>query len=314
MTRQNLSIFSFKKFLFQLIIPFLFILILLGFIFNYFFEKKIILGAEISGSYKVNRIINQYNLDEIPFFGSSRAEGTFIPDSLVKNGFNYGMTGTKTNVLIFFLKEECKKKGKNGPIIINFDLDGLIYNLGEQSDYILNANYAPIKKLLDSNFKFIYNIPFLKYFGNFEILTKYYLNNKLNLTKFTNKGASIEKNELPKSKFDDLVKQRISNPEHFQADNKLLSEIVNIIRENHNRKFIFVINPYHSSYFKFYPNLIEAIKCLDNLRSFPNVVILDFSKINYPDNYFLNTTHLNLRGALDFNKILKDSLKTYIYK
>ena len=97
MKEENLSISNFKIFFKKIILPFLLIFTLLGAMVNYFFQKKVVLGSEISGAYKVNRIINETNQNEIPFLGSSRAEGTFIPDSLVKLGFNYGMVGDAVN-------------------------------------------------------------------------------------------------------------------------------------------------------------------------------------------------------------------------
>lgn len=313
MKRQTLSISSFKKFFKRIILPFTVIFLLTGFAFNYYFEKYIILGNETSGAYKVNRIINTVDLDEIAFLGSSRAEGNFIPDSLVKNGFNYGMLGAQDDVMLFFLNEECKKKGKTKPIVINFDLDGLDYSIGDQANYIYNSNYSPIKELLAENYKTIYGIPLIKYYGHVELYFKYYLNNKMNLTKFTNKGALIEKNEMTEQKFHELVQARLKKETVFRNGPTLLKELFRIIYFNKHRKFIFVITPYHQSYFKGFTNIAEAEKFLILLKNIHNVVVLDFRNMHYPDNYFIDTTHLNLEGAIKFNQSLKDSLEKYIH-
>ena len=180
MKEPNLSISNFKKVAATIFLPVLFLFVLFSVILNYLFEQKVILGSEISGVYKINRIINQSNENEIPFFGSSRAEGNFIPDSLVKNGFNYGMSGTQDDVLLFCLSEECKKKKKT-PIISNFDLDGLDYSLGDPSNYIYNSNYLPVRQLMGTSYKSIYKIPFIKYYGYFELYLKFWLNSKTNL-------------------------------------------------------------------------------------------------------------------------------------
>lgn len=310
--QQNLSISSFKRFLAVILFPFLAACIVIGTAVNYFFEKKIILGTEISGAYKVNRIINDLHKDEIPFFGSSRCEGSFIPDSLVKNGFNYGMSGIQDDVLLFFLKEECNKVGKTTPIIINFDLDGLNYSLGDLSYYIPNAGYSAVKELLGSSYKPIYQFPLLKYYGSFELSFKYYMNNKLNLTTFSNKGATIEKNELSKQKFDESVRDRLATENIFQNDKKLLVDFLQTIETNKSRKFIIVIAPYHNSFFNKFTNYAEAEGFLNSLKRFENIVVFNFAKTVYPDNFFFNTTHLNLKGAVVFNRQLKDSLNTYI--
>ena len=311
MDQKNLSISNFKYFLSRLIIPFLVLLVIIGAGINYIFEKKIILGSVNSGVYKVNRIINENNKEEIGFFGSSRAEGTFIPDSLVKNGFNYGLSGAQDDVICFFLKEECKKN-KTTPLIVSFDLDGLDYSLGDKSNYIYNSEYQPVKDLLQSNYKNIFKIPFIKYSGYFEMYTKYFINDKFNLTRFTNKGAAVEKAEQTEQFFNELIDRQLKAERIFRNEPSLASELDEILKSNQNRKFIFVITPYHNSFFNGYSNIQDAEKYLNTLKTNPNVVILNFSKLMFPNNYFFDTRHLNLKGAVAFNRILKDSLSFYI--
>ncbi len=311
MEQKNLSIFNFKYFLVRLIIPFLIILFVVSSAINYYFEKKIVLGSVNSGVYKVNRIISENNKDEIGFFGSSRAEGTFLPDSLVKNGFNYGMSGAQDDVTCFFLREESKKN-KTTPFIISFDLDGLDYSLGDKSNYIYNSEYPSVKKLLQSNYKNIFKIPFIKYSGYFEMYTKYYINDKLNLTRYTNKGAAIEKAEQTEQFFNELIDSQLKAETVFHNEPELAGELSEIIKSNQNRKFIFIITPYHNSFFNAYSNLQDAELYLTSLKKNSNVVVLNFSKIDFPNSYFFDTRHLNLKGAIAFNRILKDSLSLYI--
>jgi len=306
------SISNFKKFLKKILLPYFLLSVLIGFVFNLFFEKNIILGSYSSGAYKINRIINSNNKNEIAFFGSSRAERSFIPDSLVKDGFNYGMVGTAADVLMFCLREECKKKNKTVPIVFAFDLNGLNYGVGDISNFLYNSDYPPIRKLLGTDYKYIYNVPFLKYYGHFEIYTKYYLNNIISLTKLNNKGGAIEKNELTKANFDELVKLRLAGNTEFHNDPKLLADFLNIVDENKNRKFILVAPPYHRSVFAGFTNLNKAEEFLNSLKLHKNIVVLDFSQLPYPDKYFFDTSHLNLAGAVEFNHLLRDSLAHYI--
>ena len=109
MEKQNLYTSNFKEYLYRILLPLLLIVGCAGFIFSYFFEEKIIYKSQNGGAYKVNRILKETHPDEIPIFGSSRAEGGIIPDSLGSNYFNYGLSGSKYDVTLFFLEEECKK-------------------------------------------------------------------------------------------------------------------------------------------------------------------------------------------------------------
>lgn len=312
MEQQNLSISSFKKFLVRIVLPFVILVVTIAAILNYYFEKKIVLGSANAGVYKVNRIITETHPNEVGFFGSSRAEGTFLPDSLVKDGFNYGIFGSQDNVICFFLNEECKKQGKTTPLIINFDLDGLDYSIGDQSNYIYNSGYHPVKSLLGSEYKNIFRIPFVKYSGYFEMYTKAYINDKLNLTRYTNKGASVEKIETSAAYFEELINRQLKAERVFKNEPELETELGRIIKSNPQRKFIFVITPYHESFFNGYSNIQDAENYLASLKKNTNVAVLDFSRINFPNEYFYDTRHLNLKGAFAFNRILRDSLSNYM--
>lgn len=290
-----------------MLLPAVLILAIAGMAFNYFFEQQVILKSQICGAYKVNRIISETHQNEIPILGSSRAEGGFIPDSLGPNYFNYGLSGSKYDVTLFFLEEECKKK-KNTPwIILNLDLDGLSYGLGDVANYIPNSGYEPIRQLLGSGYQSFFNIPLIRYYGRFEAYFRDYLNNRIQLTKFTNKGASIEKNVLTQEQFQLLVEQRRNAPTAFATDSALLQKLQHLLSSHPTRQFVFVVSPYHSSFFvKYMPQGAEYF--FSRLSQFPNVHVLDFSRLPLSDDKFMNTSHLNLSGAIIFNHILRDSL------
>jgi hypothetical protein len=308
MPEQNSSISNFSRFLYRILLPLIVIMSAAGLIFNYFFEQQVILKSDICGAYKVNRIITETHPTEIPIFGSSRAAYGFIPDSLGSNYFNYGLAGTNYDVVLFFLERECKKTKPSPWIILNFDLDGMIHSLGDVSNYILDAGDPQVQQLLDKEYKPYFRVPFIKYFGRYETYLRLLLSSKIDLTKFTNKGASLEKNVLPQKEFDQLVAERKNAPTTFKNDPGLQQKLFDLIVAHPNRYFVFVVSPYHSSYFERYTNLPEAHAFLHRLSSFKNVKVFDFSRISLPDSMFLNTTHINYKGALVFNRQLKDSL------
>jgi hypothetical protein len=313
MSDQNSFISNFRNFLVKLILPFLVIIGAGGWAFSCFFEKEIILKNESCGAYKINRIIQETHPDEIPVFGSSRAEGGYIPDSLGSNFFNYGLSGTREDVHLFFLREECKKRKHTPYLILNFDLDGISYGQGDVANFIYNAQYKPVKDLLGLRFKKIYTIPFIKYYGFYEYYFKLFLNEKLHLTKFTNKGASVEKDILTENKFRRLVAERENTVTTFATDPELMKQLSELIDSNSERVFILVVAPYHVSYFSNYSNEAGKVRFFEELRKKKNIRIFDFSRIKYPDTFFLNTTHLNYQGAIRFNRELRDSLRQLIH-
>ncbi len=311
MHKENSSISNFRKYVIKILVPVLLIVGMISAAFCFLFEKKIILANENCGAYKINRIINLNDPTEIPIIGSSRAEASFIPEILGPNYFNYGLEGTQENVMLFFIKEECKKKNKRSSVIIaNIDLDGINTKTGDIANYLYNSNDPEVKKLLGADYKLQYSIPFVKYVGQFENYLRYYLNNRMQLTKYSKDGAFIDKTVLPQKMIDDLIKYRREHQDVFLHEDKLKKEFFKTINENKGRYFVFVVPPYHSCYFTNYKNPEDAKAFVNELRALANVRVFDFSSVIYPDSLFINTTHLNYNGAVRFTKEFKDSLTT----
>jgi hypothetical protein len=306
------SISSFKRKPLLNILFYLVVVIILALGFQHFFERKIMLKSESSGTYKVNRILNFTDPDETPIFGPSTAEGALIPSLLGQDFFNYGLSGVKDDVLLFFLEQECKKTKHNPNVLMVFTLDGFTYGIGDPNNYIMNSSNPDVKKLIGDNYKFYYQIPFIKYYGQYEWYIKDYLNQRMMLTKYMERGASIEKNILTKERFDNLIEERKNTTTWFKNDSLLEKRFLDLIKKNPNRHFIIVIPPFHTSYFDQYKNYDDALHFLTFLSKFPNISVLNYSHHFYPDDCYFNTTHLNYKGALLFNKILKDTLSKII--
>jgi hypothetical protein len=309
MIQEPLFTSSFSIFLKKYLLPVLLSLVVGGGVFSYLFEQKIILASEANGAYKVNRIINQLDVEEIPILGSSRAECSFVPGLISKHAFNYGLSGVQDNVILFFLDEEVKKN-KTAPIIINFDLDGLSYSLAYRGYYLYNASYKPIKKLLGDEFKFRYNIPFIKYYGYYEFYLSYYLNDKMNLTKKLDHGGNFGLNVFTPKKFNELIAERIHTPTVFHNDSLLEQHLFGIIEAHPERTFVFILSPCHKSFFVSYQNSEGLQSYIKRLENYKNVRVIDMSHMPYPDTLYMNTSHLNYEGAKYFSMALRDSLLT----
>lgn len=307
MLHHSSSISNFKRFCLKFLLPLLLLLTAGGYAFQYVFEKAIILHPGINGAYKVNRIINEFHPDEVAMFGSSRMVEGLIPDLLGPNHFNYGLNGTKDDVVQFFLNEEVKKH-KSTPVIINLDLNGLNYSTGDISNYLYNLNYQPVKQLIGKQDKLIYHIPFIKYFGFYQYYLKDLLYSKIALTKYTNNGALIEKNSYTPQQFAQVVQQRKNTVSKTNIDTNLFNNLTAIISAHPNRNFFFVIAPYHPAWFYTYKDGPTENKFLNALQAYKNVKVLNFSKAAFPDSLFFDTEHLNYKGAVMFSKALRDTL------
>ena len=300
MEKQNLYIFNFSLFFFKIISA----VILTGFIISYTFEMFVIYKAQTNGAYKVNRILNENNQNEIPIFGSSRAGGNIIPSILGENYFNYGIQGGYANVWLFFLEQELKKN-KDTPILINYDLGGLRNGDGDVGNYIPNWNAT--KDLIKHEKKPYYNIPFFKYFGHYEHYLKELLNEKLHITKIIDNGGVFELTNLTKERFEEIVMDRENTPHVFKMNHNLLEKLDNLISST-KRKIILITPPYHDSFFVNKLNMKKDNEFLNYLNKKKNIEVIDLRNIFSGDDYFSDTSHLTYKGAKIFTNKLKEIL------
>jgi len=309
MAKQTSSISSFRRFLLRILLPLLLITGAVCVAGDYLFRERVVFNCELCGAYKVNRMINEVHAAEIPVIGSSRAEGGFIPDTLGTNYFNYGLSGTRFDVALFLLQQECRKPKPGVPIIIELDLEGLYYETGDVAYYIPNAGDAYVRRLMGKSYEPYFTVPLVRYYGRFENYYRDYLNNKLQLTRAANKGAALEKNVLTPAEFGRLVAQRKSERSTFYVDAALADSLRTLIAAHKERTFIFVVAPYHSSYYSSFKDIGPADSFMSMLRAYSNAVVLDYGQMPLGDSLFFNTSHVNYQGAIAFSHALRDTLK-----
>ena len=297
---MNSSTSNFSKFFIKLI----FTVGVVSFILSKIFEQNIILKTQISGAYKFNKIINETLENEIPIFGTSRAQSNYVASSICNECFNYGIDGISSKIWIFFLEEELKKN-KQKPIIVNFDLNGFRNFLGDNSNYIYS--YPLLSSLHIPNYK-IYNLPVLKYYGYYESYLNQFLKYKFPFNKIIDNGGVHSNSIFSDSDFNFNILRRSKVSEFFKIDTVQVKKLFNLLNSN-KRKIYFVISPYHKSVLNSYSNLNDSYQFLNQLENFENVEVLNFSKLKLRDEMFFNTSHLNYNGAQLFSKLLLDSLK-----
>lgn len=300
--RKNLYIFNFKyfiKYVFKLIL----LVSIISLPLNYIFESQIIFKTNISGAYKVNKILSKETNNEIPIFGSSRALSNYVPSKIGSNIYNYGINGTGSKVWIFFLKNELQKSNNNS-IIINFDINGFNNYLGDVRNYI--PNYNSTKPLFEKR-SIVYSIPVLKYYGFYFHYLKDYLQNRFNYTKITEKGGSfLSSNNIP-DKFNFNISNRKLPKDSFVRNENHINQIIELIQHT-DRKIYFVISPYHKSYLDEFVNYNSYEEFIAQFKDFKNIFFIDLKKMDLDDSMFFNSTHLNFSGATLFSDVLKDSL------
>lgn len=303
---ENLSISSFKRFLLRIFTPVIIVSACVAYLLCSVFEREIIFKDGVSGAYKTYRLTSDLSDNDIPIFGSSRAEGCFVPDIISENCFNYGMAGTGNYVWRTLLTIELEKN-KDTPIIINIDYGSFSYIIGDISYYLTDINNIHIREMLRDEYNFIYCIPVIKYWGHFSTYLRYYLNSKASLTRQITKGGSFYLERLPEKYF-----YMEANGVKHEYDFKIEERIqINLIKQlsNTKRKVFFVIAPYYIDARARTKNIEGWDTLISRLDALENVYVLDYTNIKLDEKDYYDIAHLTYDGAVKFSEIFKNDMK-----
>lgn len=274
-------------------------------------ERSLILSSENSESAKINRIIKEVNVDEIPIFGSSRALGNYAPSVLSPHCFNYGLNGTGMPVLFFFLNKELKKN-KQGPIIVNIDPWGGEDQLGNIRNYtILNDSDTDIQALLPVGERsFSRRVPGLRFFGRLCSDVAAWVNGRKNVTRRVDHGAELLLQSCDEAEWNRLVRQM--PPYRFTLSEKAFSDWSALLASLPPSRFvILVVSPVTGEVSDSFVDKEELTIFLKHCAEFKNVYVFDFMKVEecLARKYWSDMTHMNESGALIFSKKLLDAMQ-----
>lgn len=249
------------------------------------------------------------NSDDIPIFGTSKAHGNYCPADMGINAFNYGMDAASYEVTDVLLQIELAKP-RTTPIIIELQHSDTGM-LGYQGKYIPFVSDPRFRQLL-AHFhamEWRYYIPGIRYFGHYEYFMQQYLNERMHVQKVS-RGFSelVHTPPFEQAKLDEFVRGRLEARTGYFQDEDQNRRLIARISEHPQRLFFLVFSPYHPSYFTHFQNADKLAAFEDKLAALPNVVLLDWSRLDYPDDYFLDTLHLRRDAASKFSRKLGDKI------
>lgn len=275
------------------------------------FTYGIIFRTPTSDIGRINHLYHEHG-DEIPIFGSSKAHGNYSPDAMGLNAFNYGFDGISYEVTDVLLQIELAKS-KTTPIIIELQHNDLAADLGDQSRCVPLMFDARIRQLLKRfhAMEWRYYLPGIRYFGYYDWYLKDYMSERMQLTHNITKGYKSELHQLPfsQARLDDYVSKRLQITSGYFPNEDQNRRLIGHITEHPERLFFLVYSPYHPSYFAHFQNG-EQLKLFDEkLKALPNVVLIDWSQMHFPDEFFLDTLHLRHEAAMEFSRKMGDKIR-----
>jgi len=251
--------------------------------------------------------------DEIPIFGTSKVYYDYIPTEMGVNAFNYGLDGSSYEVVDAFLAIELAK-GKTTPIIIDLKPQGE-HGIGDVGTYIPFAFEPSIEKLLrdahEMSWRFV--VPGVRYFGYYENYAKEYINDRAQLVRVVERGYSREKYwTFDRVRLDEAVRKRRLGPNGYFPDEDQNARLIARIEGHPERLFFLVYSPVHRASFENFRDLagLEAFQA--RLARIPNAVVIDMQRLDFPDEFFKDTSHLLPEGAVRFSRALGERIREEI--
>ncbi|MFZ1071958.1 MAG: hypothetical protein WAO21_00845 [Verrucomicrobiia bacterium] len=219
------------------------------------------------------------------------------------------MDGTSFEVTDVLLQIELAKP-KTTPLVIELQFHDA-GTLGDQGKLIPFASDPRFRQLLRRfhALEWRYFIPGIRYFGYYDWYFKDYINEHFHVTKVTRGFVEfLHPHPFDQAKFDDIVRARLQMTNGYFPDEDKNRRLIAHITEHPQRLFFLVITPYHRSYYVNFQNE-EKLKGFEaRLAAFPNVVVIDWGRMYYPDSSFVDTLHLRRDAAEDFSKKLRDKI------
>jgi hypothetical protein len=284
-------------------------------ILDYGCTHVLILGAPSTETGKLARLAAADRSTEIPIFGSSAAKVDFDPELLGLDCYNYGMSAASFDVVDVLLGIELSKPS-SAPIIM--EISNLGYkSFGDVCNFIPYARHPEVRHLLAryASMQWRFWIPGIRYFGYYDTYLKNYLAEHTTSIRKMDRGYThrvLDAIPWIRSEFDVAVKKRLQEGVWFGLDPAQEQRLLYRLDGTPHRTFFLVCVPLHRSCFVHPRGLQERRRFIEKVATKKNVVVLDWSRVELPDEYYLDTVHLNERGAAEFSRRLGTEIRRIV--
>ena len=273
------------------------------------------------GEYEVWNAINKGEIGEdLYLYGSSRTyvqlNPTILDKELNLNSYNLGFNGQRMEFLKFRNDEILRQGYLPKNVVLNLDIvtleDREIY-YQEQYYPLLFFNYSLYKSLnddisLDMFDVYIPLIRYLRYRKYSKLIYEDYIKYQSGQNKKKRTKGFASRNYKWKE-------QKLEN-KTINVNTDRLQDLIQMIKDLQkvNTNIILINSPEYISQIKSQKNRKEIIKLYDSVAHQFNIPFINYSSdsMNFQQQYFYDTNHLNSKGADIFTKKLAEDIKPYI--
>jgi len=271
----------------------------------YSFERLFLSKSTTRSGYKLERFY-EFN-DDVLFLGSSRAQQTFMVDSIFCTGaaYNYGLDGTG-NWLWQQQLEDLVGNGRNEIIIINVDPPSLNLVTDWNALEFLNIPHeSAVFKSLDPEIgRSVGYFPF-KYFGSYLELFRTGIKEWINLTSYQYKGTNIS----VKSNINGMFFAReFAKDSVLDCSGPQGNRLVSLLNRQTEDQIVFIKIPTYGGRLEapFFADLMPLIQ-----EDSP-VFFIDHSHFLQHKELWYDHVHFTLKGASLYSRLIQEELQSLV--
>ena len=268
-----------------------------------------------NSAYKIERLLANGEVDEIPILGSSRAETCYAPSVLGTNVFNYGISGSCIRETLFHLRMVLERK-TSGDVIVNLDPWGFAYygtekKSGFAGSYGLAAVRTAVREGLPEGLISLSDwLPGIRFQGRLRANLTAWLNARKAVTKKVDHGAALLKRSRTEQEWEVIDSTLKAEPFAIPNDEveAELKEIDRLLKERPQVHVFWVVAPASPSWRRLYTGEEALGRFLAGLHGQQCAVNLLMNE-EFDKDDFADPTHLNLQGADKFSRLLKERIE-----
>ncbi len=254
---------------------------------------------------KMARIAEGGKGESIAIFGSSRAITGYVPSCFDKPTFNYGMNGMMLGEVLFVVDLYLRNNHSDSTVLINVDPWGFTGPNANKlfGDYrLLNKKKRDTFKDLDIGWTDC--LPGFRFQGNLRTALKEYLNDKKGLSRKSDNGAVLLLNSRSKEEWVTIKKDL--KPYEFYIDENCERQIEELYSHQGKHRIVWVVAPSCPAHHDILKNPDALSKFIATQSARQNVSVINlFDEVSqFPDEMFVDPTHLNIHGAKKFSEQL----------
>ena len=251
--------------------------------------------------YKMQRLWQNNDKDEIAIVGSSRAQANYVPSLIATNCFNYGCDGQGYAETLFHLTA-LKARGGDAPIIINYDPWWI--TISKTANFVGDYRLAPNSGRVNG----VDALLGMRFYGYLRKSVTDWLNAKAAVTKVIDNGAVLLKNSRSSSEWEIINGKQ--KPYSFRRDEESCAIFKETLSALSPRKVYVVAAPCSKRFMELFGGRYEFECFVKELDGLSNVSVVNmFGDKRFADADFVDTTHLNIKGARTFTLFLKNAME-----